>query len=78
MLCFTMDNTLKPVKTVLTVGNYYTDKPMNFYSNQYVFEHNAWFAFCLIFRMQVTYKSSKMTLMLSFPPQSWKNVMFHV
>ena len=66
------------IKPVLTTDNCYIDKPMNFYSNQYFFEHNAWSAFRHAFRMQITYKSGKITLMLIFPPQSGENVMFQV
>lgn len=44
------------VKPGFAIESYSVDKPINFYSKRHVFEHNAWFTFCEVFRMSVIYE----------------------
>ena len=39
-----------------TTDNCPIDRPINFYSKSYVFEHNERFTFCHVLRMSVTYE----------------------
>ena len=53
-----------------TTDNYSIDRAINFYLKQYVFERNAWFTFCHVFRMSVTYKIKQNELFkLKFTPR---------
>ena len=40
----------------LNQDNYSIDRPINFYLKRYVFEHSAWFVFCHVYGISVTYK----------------------
>ena len=53
-----------------TITNYSVDKPINSYSNRHDFEQNAWFDFCHVFRVSLSYKIGQNDFSGNFYPDS--------